>query len=440
MSFARASLFALLALLAASTATANKIAVVPIQGTAELTADTKRAFSNSLAAELNKRGHSVLTDDQIASLLNQEAKQQWVGCTDNSCMAQLGEALGVDELALMSVSKVGQSWLVNVQRVDAKQVKAVAFERRIQNGSIDGVLDVLPALLTEAYGSVKAPTPLVVGNTNTNTTANTNAATTPANTAGAVVAMSASDVLKKLPVMAVATKPDTARTLDDKQRKRLVVAKSASGQVIAFDPEGGYNGPIFAGMAGVGGMDFYEQRIIGGGSDGSKFDATFWDPRHDQRGFAVDGKKIERTCGRSVTSYQVLNGNARASVLKSAKFFGPKWQRRLTAVLRDADLNYIIVDQARDNDANPDFRVFVGRKNAFSQVQNDDVVQDSVGITAIGANHRLLVFAGGGGADLQVKGSDALGFMGLPVEEAAANVYGAMGLYPAALGTLCDAH
>lgn len=75
---------------------------------------------------------SVLSRDEIRSLLSFEAEQQLLGCNDDSCMADLGNALGVDFLVVGSISKVGESTLVSLKQIDLATIKV---QRRLTDTS-----------------------------------------------------------------------------------------------------------------------------------------------------------------------------------------------------------------------------------------------------------------------------------------------------------------
>jgi hypothetical protein len=418
----------LLSCLLAVPSMAAKIAVSPMKTTAGVDEATKRALTNSLAAELNKRGHAVLTDDQIAAMLNQDAKLQWLGCSDNSCASQLGEALGVDEMALMSLSKVGQSWLVNVQRIDVKAARAGAYERRVQASSLDAVLDVLPALMSEAYGPPNKPIALVVGSTPLPTAALVSALSMPVATVDALAALPRD----AMPVGTV----ELPKVMEAAVVARLVVLRSESGAVFAYDPKGGLSGPFFVGEPHDKEVWFFEQRIGSGGGDADKIDVSFWDPRYDHPGFAVNKGAAAVTCGKQTWPLAVVKGKARTTMLKGARFLQPKWSRRLSFVMRDDELTYVVIDQNRDDDQAQDFRMYVGTKGAMSFVPLQDGVLDQAGLTALGKGFKLQV--AGGGSSLQIVGQQPRMFMGLEVSDSAALVYGPMGLYPKQLGTMCD--
>lgn len=77
-------------------------------------------------------GCSVLSREEIRSVLSFEAEKQLLGCADDSCMTELGGALGVDFLVVGSISKVGDSTLVSIKKIDLSSLKVL---RRITDTS-----------------------------------------------------------------------------------------------------------------------------------------------------------------------------------------------------------------------------------------------------------------------------------------------------------------
>ena len=113
-----------------------------------------RAVSDSLAGELrNQSGGQLITSDEIKSLLSVEEQKQMVGCTSESCFAEIGGALGAERIISGSIGKVGKSWMLVIKAINSKKVGEVKqVTRRIKDGSIDDVLDVLAPAVRELLG------------------------------------------------------------------------------------------------------------------------------------------------------------------------------------------------------------------------------------------------------------------------------------------------
>ncbi|MCC7075205.1 MAG: hypothetical protein IT383_28085 [Deltaproteobacteria bacterium] len=80
----------------------------------------------SITAELRKlQGMSVIGMDEVRAMLDHEAQKQLMGCGDDSCIAEIAEALGVDTLVVGSAAKVGEEHVFGLRRLDQRQGKAV---------------------------------------------------------------------------------------------------------------------------------------------------------------------------------------------------------------------------------------------------------------------------------------------------------------------------
>jgi len=65
----------------------------------------------------------VISRQEIMQMLNFEEERQQLGCTDASCLAEIGGALGVEYLVTGAVGKVGDLYLVNMQLIDIGKAK-----------------------------------------------------------------------------------------------------------------------------------------------------------------------------------------------------------------------------------------------------------------------------------------------------------------------------
>src|SRR5262249_33049754 len=87
----------------------------PKMQTQNIDAQTAEALSRQLAQQLAlQRGVIVTTAEEMSSLLGLERQRSLLGCAQESCSAELAGALGVDALVLSSVSRVGNSYLLNL--------------------------------------------------------------------------------------------------------------------------------------------------------------------------------------------------------------------------------------------------------------------------------------------------------------------------------------
>lgn len=95
-----------------------RIAVYKLEAVA-IEPQVARVTEQSLIAELRKLQRcSVLAYDEIQSMIDLESQKQLVGCTENSCLADIAEALGADVLVTGGVAVVGGQAQVAWKRIE----------------------------------------------------------------------------------------------------------------------------------------------------------------------------------------------------------------------------------------------------------------------------------------------------------------------------------
>lgn len=123
-----AIILALTAVTPAAAAT-DKVAIIDFT-TPGLPAAEGKALSDSLvgvvAAEIARLGHNVVSSADINAMLSLEKQKELIGCSEASCLAEIGGALGVDLMVSGAVGKLGDTFtmtmtLVNPQRAEVKQ-------------------------------------------------------------------------------------------------------------------------------------------------------------------------------------------------------------------------------------------------------------------------------------------------------------------------------
>src|SRR5262245_11589653 len=210
-----------------------KIAVPPLQAGEGVQDKTVATLTESVAAEIRKAGLQVITQDEIKSVLSFEEQKQIAGCTSDSCIAEIGGALGVDRIVSGSVSKLGESWLLFLKLIDVKRVTTRAqADRRLKKANVDDVLDVIPTMVKELLAGEKAAP----------AGAQTQAAPPPS-------AVSPPPAPKPVEAPVVPTPSPLKETPknDPALLGRLIFYQDAAGHVLAVDMT---NNTFFAGTAG----------------------------------------------------------------------------------------------------------------------------------------------------------------------------------------------
>ncbi|MBF5042161.1 hypothetical protein FGE12_07120 [Aggregicoccus sp. 17bor-14] len=403
------------------TAANPRIAVLPLEAGEGVSAPTARAVTEAVVAEVRKRpGTSLLTPDEVQSLLAVERQRAVLGCGDGACATQATSALGVDQLLAGSVAHLGQSWLVNLKLLDARNAgQVVQATRRLKDRGIDDVLDVLPAMVAELFGPQRADTVAA-------------APSAPAPTAEAAKASSGGE-----------DTPFTPRP------EKLTLLTDGSGHYVAVAPYGSTETPLFAGDA----QRLYAQRVIGSSASGdTEFDYVFWDPRiRDgwQRSLSFKEKKYALQCGDKAVAYKAVPAPEAKKLLAKAQLLRPRWRRQVHALARDESGTYYLVDAPRETEGVPTpsaddgvvYRLFVGAKGKMRELALNDAVSDAAG-TLLLTPEGSLQFSSDGAKATWKAGGAVTQLTPVPLDESAAAVaYGKQGPYrDDPLRTACDPH
>jgi hypothetical protein len=110
--------------------------------------------TDSLLAEVRKlQSVSAIGMAEIRDMLSMEASKQMVGCSDNeSCLAEIAGALGVDDLLTGALSKVGDGNVLVLRRLDQRQGKIRGtVNQRLKAGAGDEFLLAIGPAVQELF-------------------------------------------------------------------------------------------------------------------------------------------------------------------------------------------------------------------------------------------------------------------------------------------------
>jgi hypothetical protein len=129
-----------------------RVAVPDVKAQGELPPRQLALFEGALLAELRKlEGVSVVGMSEIREMLSFEYQRQMMGCaSDESCLAEIGGALGVDEILNVSVIVVDGRASLAVKRVDMRSARVAGSDsRRLTRANGEELLSAVgPAIQT----------------------------------------------------------------------------------------------------------------------------------------------------------------------------------------------------------------------------------------------------------------------------------------------------
>jgi TolB-like protein len=423
-------------LLALALAAPARLAVLPIAAGEGVSEKTAAALTEALAAEVRKRsGAEVITQREISTVLSLERQKAMMGCSTDSCMAELGGALGVGNLVNGDIARVGESLLVAFRLVDVAKVRVVTqADRRLRKGSLDDLLDLLPAMAGELFPDPAGAPPVAAGDKQR-----------PAGQAGG---QGGQEGAVPGPRPAVDAKPlpppwvEEPEKVDPEKLAALTLWEDGSGNYVAMDSTKLED--LFLGGTS---RKMHRIRTSGGFVNGGEEtgDRSFWEPRAGGRArFEYKPQEANLSCGQKEIPFKRVAALEARKILARAELLAPRWRRIPHLLARDDQGTYFLVDGARGADGAPgeppDFRLYVGKKGTLARIDLEDAIRDSAGLVFLTSGGRLVARQQGRKYAVEwAVGNTRIALTWLDPSEHGPLIYRELGVYAGqALGTPCD--
>ena len=127
------------------------------KGSAGVTQDESDLLTDRLRVELFNTGIvDVMERDQMQAILKEQGFQKSGACTDEGCMVEMGEILGVQKLITGSIGRIGSMYLVNARIIDIKTAKITRSVSDDVKGKLEDVVERIPALAARLCGAQSA--------------------------------------------------------------------------------------------------------------------------------------------------------------------------------------------------------------------------------------------------------------------------------------------
>ncbi len=98
-------------------------------------ADVAETLTNVVTEQAGRTpGFSAISQAELSSLLGVERQKQLLGCGDQSCLAEIGGALGARLVLSGSLGKVGESYILQLQLLDTQKAQIRDRESRTITG------------------------------------------------------------------------------------------------------------------------------------------------------------------------------------------------------------------------------------------------------------------------------------------------------------------
>lgn len=123
-------------------------------GHSGITEEEAVALTDALRAEVGRTGKfRVMERSQMDQVLAEQGFQQSGACSDQACLVEMGQILGVGYIITGNIGKVGSTYSINIRLVDVRTSEIVREVTRNHRRSKDALLTrVIPGLGREVAG------------------------------------------------------------------------------------------------------------------------------------------------------------------------------------------------------------------------------------------------------------------------------------------------
>lgn len=126
-----------------------KVAILSIQSST-VSKDNLDRVSDFIANEMEKKSSTkVLYLEDIRAMLQSEGLESLLYCYTDSCLSQIGSAIGVDAVIIGGLGQVGNSYLFSLKMIDVLRNSVINRENVRVNGDISKILDEIPSMVTK---------------------------------------------------------------------------------------------------------------------------------------------------------------------------------------------------------------------------------------------------------------------------------------------------
>jgi len=138
----------------------TRIAVYDLEAT-DIDARVANIVTDAVIDEIRKlKSASVIGMREVTAMLDAEASKQLMGCGEDSCLAEIADALGVDVLVIGGVARVGDKSVFGLRRINQLEARVTgSFSRHLTPGKGEEFL----AVVGDAVAELFADMPLLEG-------------------------------------------------------------------------------------------------------------------------------------------------------------------------------------------------------------------------------------------------------------------------------------
>jgi TolB-like protein len=134
------------------------VAVMTLKGSSGISEGESGLISDRLRGELFNTGRAnVMEREQMQEVLKEQGFQQSGTCTDEACLVQMGQLLGVQAIISGSMGKLGNMYLINLRIIDVQTGRIIQVVSEDIKGELEEVVGRLPGIAARLVGQAPPP-------------------------------------------------------------------------------------------------------------------------------------------------------------------------------------------------------------------------------------------------------------------------------------------
>lgn len=134
-----------------------RVAIMRLKALGGVKSDAAQVVTSQLSSAVQARGYQVMSSDEIEAKLGLERQRALLGCAESSCLAEIGDALGVDKLISGSLATVGASAVISLSLINNHSgTVEYRYSQRVKNASEEAFLDLVPTAVSALFPNDRA--------------------------------------------------------------------------------------------------------------------------------------------------------------------------------------------------------------------------------------------------------------------------------------------
>lgn len=135
------------------------LVVLDLAAQAGVEKDVASALTDAVTAEVGRRGFfQAMSSHDVQTLLGVERQRQLLGCTDESCFAELAGALGARYVMSGAVARLGDAYQLTLQALDTQKATPLGRSVRLAK-DISTLRSQVAYAVADATGTPLPPAP-----------------------------------------------------------------------------------------------------------------------------------------------------------------------------------------------------------------------------------------------------------------------------------------